>query len=108
MLPWPPEVLTERLSRNLGPRRDGLELLVTSVDVVPNGKDVDLVLAVTASSRSLRPPQSWRVAFPTTRSTLAELDHLDTFVLTYRAALEEWWDVRGYEPQTALRGTRIR
>lgn len=108
VLLWSPEVLTARLSRNLGPRRDGLELVVGSIDAVRSGEGVDVVLGVTATNQSLSKPQSWRVAFPTSAAALSELHDLDTFVLLYRAALEEWWDVRGYEPQTARLGTRIR
>lgn len=107
MLKWPHDLLAARLSQGLDRRPEDLHLLVKSVDVVRRGESTTIRLVVEASDNVRPIAEVWQVDLPADEATLEELTDLHTFVLIYRAALEEWWDVRGYEPRTAERGHRL-
>jgi hypothetical protein len=109
-LPVPPADLPARLSRALAPRRNGLELSVTAAELVEDGTEFGLQLAVSVTSGEQPDPQRWRVILPLgppdPEDPLEDLN-ADSFVITCRANLEEWWDMKGQEPRIAAWGLSL-
>jgi hypothetical protein len=107
-LPIPPDVLAKRLSRNLGPRRDGLELHVTQVQLKALGAaEALLKLQVTATTHADPKGQRWEVSIPLGPIELHPDVTTSALFITLRANLEEWWDVREAEPDIAAMGRRL-
>lgn len=108
-LPLPADELARKLSRTLAPRPSGLELIVTDVGLVPaSGNDAVLRLQVTVTTFEDSRGQHWRVEIPLDPADLnPDVMTPQAFVVTVRANLEEWWDVRGAEPAVAAWGRRL-
>lgn len=109
-LPVPPADLPERLSRPLAPRRNGLELSVTAAELIENGEEFALQLAVSVTSRQHPDPHRWQVRIPLGLQDPEDpLEGLnaESFVITCRANLEEWWDMKGQEPRIAAWGLSL-
>ncbi len=102
--------LAHQLNQPLGPRRDGLELAVHSAELVKTGVERGLLLDVEAHTAANPIPQRWRVTLPLGPDDPADpLNDLDpqSFVITCRANLEEWWDMKAHEPHIAAWGQTL-
>src|SRR4051812_43588074 len=102
-LPFAPEELARRLSRSLAPRPDGLELSVTEAVLadVPGDPGYELRMRVTATTVTDPDGEVWQVNLPLgPEDFLPDIDPI-SFVVTIRANIEEWWDVKDAEPDFA-------
>lgn len=108
-LPVSADQLASLLNRPLAPRRDGLELDVRSARITDENKRICLIVEVAASS-DRQALQRWSVNIPLGRTdeqpSLAE-ETPEAFIVTCRANLEEWWDVKNNEPTIGAWGSRI-
>lgn len=109
ILPLPAADLARRLSGLLAPRRDGLSLTVTALELVTHdaGPGLGLRMTVKISRTDGAPNELWQVTIPVDPIDLDPSVNVDSFVITIRANLEEWWHVRKAEPRIALWGRRL-
>lgn len=106
-LKWPPDLLADRLSDNLVARAGEPQLVVKRVSLqAAADRSYHIELLVEA-----RPPleatELWQVSLPAGPQDIESDLDLDTFVLIFRANLEEWWTARNYDPTIASYGRRI-
>jgi hypothetical protein len=110
VLPLSAEELATRLSRSLASRRDGLQMIVENVALgEPVAGAVPLRMRVTVTTHDHPRQQHWQVSVPLDPRDLDPgILPAQAFVVTVRANLEEWWDVRAAEPAVAAWGRQIR
>ncbi|MGH3769273.1 MAG: hypothetical protein ACRDS0_00890 [Pseudonocardiaceae bacterium] len=108
-LPTPPEDLARQLSRPLAPRRDGLELSVADPTLVETAEDptLRLRLRVTVTTARSKTAEHWQVMIPLDPADLDPAVNPTAFVVTLRANLEEWWDMKDRESHIAAWGRRL-
>lgn len=105
-LPLAPDELAVRLSRGLAPRRDNLRLAVAE-PVLVERPQLGLRLLVTVTSDAQQAAERWEVTIPLDPLDLDPEIVTTSFVVTLRANLEEWWDVKDQEPPIAAWGRRL-
>jgi hypothetical protein len=109
-LPLPAADLARQLSKPLAPRRNGLELSVVAAQLIDTGAELALQLDVSITSDDQPTPQRWQVTLPLGPADPEDpLEDLkpESFVITIRANLEEWWDMKAQEPHIAAWGQRL-
>jgi hypothetical protein len=104
-LPMDPDELAAAISRELAPRPDHLQLSVSGLGLV-GGAEPQLRMRVRATADAMS-PESWEMTIPIDPADLDPEVVPSSFVLVIRANLEEWWDVKAFEPSIAAWGRRL-
>jgi hypothetical protein len=95
--------LASALSRPLVPRAGGWSLDVDEVAWVPEADPSALELSLRVRPAADQPAQRWLLALRLSPEDIDGDVDVDSFVLTVRANLEEWWQTGGDVPGVTAR-----
>jgi hypothetical protein len=109
-----PTPAEQALARSFTTGRTRFDISELSIDYHAN-RSVVLTYQLTVTREGHQGDEQWEVTLPWTdksfldvlASPAPEPERLRVFVTLVRSLLEEWWDTKGYESQSARMGRKL-